>query len=360
MPTLRSYISHHHGVALSDPRYLPVYLALATLATVFLSVTGWLVLIFTVFAQFNLQTMAVVNEILAICGLGIILDFHRNKNLNRLLWATVALAITIVSTVAWFLGPIVSTVVWLFDIPPLAIFLLGLRRGSIAMVITFVSTGLALTFGVWQPIVGDEVSILTGHTISVFGASLMLILILVFYDTSRHAMQRELGRMNQDLEVSSITDRLTGLFNRGKLDQALALELARSARSAQPLSIILMDLDYFKQINDEFGHSVGDDVLVQVAELLYQISRDIDIVGRWGGEEFMLICTNTTLEDAVALAERLRGLVASCAFPIVGHKTASMGVSSYRAGDDIRSLLVRADKALYRTKDAGRNQVLSE
>ena len=166
--------------------------------------------------------------------------------------------------------------------------------------------------------------------------------------------------MNQDLEVSSITDRLTGLFNRGKLDQALALELARSARSAQPLSIILMDLDYFKQINDEFGHSVGDDVLVQVAELLYQISRDIDIVGRWGGEEFMLICTNTTLEDAVALAERLRGLVASCAFPIVGHKTASMGVSSYRAGDDIRSLLVRADKALYRAKDAGRNQVLSE
>lgn len=360
MRPLRRYITRHHGIALSDPRYLRIYLALATLVTTFVSVSTWLVLIFTVFAQFKLQQLGIINQLLAFGGIGIFLDFHRNHNMARLLWATVALAIAIVSAVAWFLGPIVSTVVWLFDIPPLAIFLLGLRSGSIAMGITFMSTGLALKFGVWQPIVGDEVAIMIGHTLNVLGATLMLVLILNFYDSSRRAMQQELGRTNRELEVSSITDRLTGLFNRGKLDQALALELSRSDRNARPLSVILMDLDLFKQINDEFGHSVGDDVLQKVADILRQVGRDIDIVGRWGGEEFMLICTDTTLEGAIALAERLRAMVASYVFPEVGHKTASMGVSSYRVGDNSRSLLVRADNALYRAKDAGRNQVQSE
>lgn len=357
---IQRYIQLHHGIAPSDPRFLQIYLALGTLAAIFVSVTVWLVLIFTVFAQFKMHQLGVLNQLLAFVGIGIMVDFHQHKHLARLLVCTVVLGITIVTAVAWFLGPIVSGVVWLFDIPALAIFLLGLRWGIFAIGAAFLSVGLAFKWGAAPPFVADEVSIMVGHAINVLGATLILVLQLNFYDASRRAMQLALGKMNGELEVSSTTDRLTGLFNRGKLDNALAFELARSVRSAQPLSVILMDLDHFKQVNDAFGHSVGDDVLVDVAALLRQVGRDIDVVGRWGGEEFLLICTNTTQDGALALAERLRGLIDSHTFPTAGHITASLGVSSLRWGDDIRSLLVRADKALYRAKDTGRNQVQPE
>lgn len=360
MRTLQNYITHHHRFALSDPRYLPVYLALATLVTIFASTTGWLVLIFTIFSQFNLYRLGFINEFLTLAGIGIFFDFHRNQNLTRLLYGTMLIAIAVIVSTAWFLGPIVPTVAWLFDIPALAIFLLGTRRGLMAIVIFFVCVGLALKFGDAQPIVADSVTTMVAYFINVMGATLILVLQLSFYDASRRAMQEALRNKNRELEVLSTTDRLTGLFNRSKLDQAFAFELVGSARNAQSLSIILVDLDHFKRVNDEFGHSVGDDVLVSMAALLRQVSRDTDILGRWGGEEFLLICTDTSLAGALMLAERLRSLIAGFNFPQVGSKTASFGVSCYRDGDDARSMLIRADVALYRAKECGRNQVQAE
>ncbi|MGB0696091.1 MAG: diguanylate cyclase [Rhodospirillaceae bacterium] len=160
------------------------------------------------------------------------------------------------------------------------------------------------------------------------------------------------------IEKISVSDRLTDLFNRVKLDAELAKERERAIRSNNsPLSVILLDLDHFKSVNDTFGHLVGDKVLVELAKILKRHKRSIDIVGRWGGEEFLIICPNTDLNGALTMAEKMRAKISDYNFNTVGQKTASFGVSSLYEDEEIETLLDRADKALYLAKKNGRNQV---
>ena len=171
--------------------------------------------------------------------------------------------------------------------------------------------------------------------------------------------QTQLMEKNQELERLSATDRLTGLANRLRLDKALEHDLALSARKGIALSIIMLDVDHFKSINDTYGHQAGDRVLVAVAEVLARSIRKADLLGRWGGEEFLLIC-NDTKEEAIRLAEKLRVALQSHAVLPVGTITASFGVSTYRSADTSQTLIARADAALYRAKATGRNQVSVE
>ena len=171
--------------------------------------------------------------------------------------------------------------------------------------------------------------------------------------------QTLLMEKNQELEHLSATDSLTGLSNRLRLDRALEHDLARCARKPFPLSIIMLDVDRFKAINDTHGHQMGDRVLVAVARVLESNIRKADLLGRWGGEEFLLVCSGT-LDDAIALAEKLRLALQRHAVPRVGAVTASFGVSSYRLGDTSQTLIGRADAALYMAKATGRNQVSVE
>lgn len=153
------------------------------------------------------------------------------------------------------------------------------------------------------------------------------------------------------------TDKLTGLFNRQKLDVKLEMEFLRARRSGAPLSVIILDLDHFKNVNDTWGHQVGDQVLVCTAQLLTARLRQTDCAGRWGGEEFMVICPDTDLEGARALAETLRQAIAAQIFPTAGHQTASFGVACCTVGDQVKTLVSRADQALYEAKHLGRNRV---
>lgn len=167
----------------------------------------------------------------------------------------------------------------------------------------------------------------------------------------------ELLEKNQQLLQLAVTDSLTGLYNRLKLDQVLTDELKRSRRYGSAFAIILLDVDHFKTVNDSFGHAVGDQVLVEIGRLLTQGTRSVDVVGRWGGEEFLVICCDTEFKGAVALAEKLRQAIAEHAFAVVGQKTASFGVSAIRSGDTIPVVMARTDSALYRSKSRGRNRV---
>lgn len=169
--------------------------------------------------------------------------------------------------------------------------------------------------------------------------------------------QAQLVEQNQQLERLAISDPLTGLYNRLRLDQVLLEELARRQRSAANLSVILLDLDHFKAVNDNHGHQAGDQVLATVALLLKDGSRQLDVVGRWGGEEFLVVCRESDLTGAAVLAEKLRSLIAGHTFPVGGHRTASFGVATLRDQEDIGTLLARADAALYRAKSNGRNRV---
>jgi len=171
------------------------------------------------------------------------------------------------------------------------------------------------------------------------------------------AITRELEEANQELVKVSITDKLTGIFNRLKLDQVISDEIARSERYHSPFSIILVDIDHFKSVNDTYGHLTGDKVIVKIAELLSLHSRQNDIVGRWGGEEFVVVLPGSSLQSATQVAEKLREAIADTQFPEVGRKTASFGLASYLEKDNPASLISRADKALYMSKNNGRNRV---
>jgi diguanylate cyclase (GGDEF)-like protein/PAS domain S-box-containing protein len=167
-------------------------------------------------------------------------------------------------------------------------------------------------------------------------------------------------RMERQFMALSVTDRLTGLANRLKLDEVLDYEILRSRRSKASFSLILLDIDHFKEINDNYGHQQGDLALVELAEILRSALRSSDTVGRWGGEEFMLILPDTEAAEAVVAAEKLRSSIESRRFSRITRLTCTFGVASFREKDSFDSIVNRADQALYAGKDGGRNCVRSE
>jgi diguanylate cyclase (GGDEF)-like protein len=171
---------------------------------------------------------------------------------------------------------------------------------------------------------------------------------------------RRLQQLNAQLRTLSQTDALTGLLNRHGLEGSFALDVERAQRFGRPLSVLMFDIDHFKRINDSQGHLMGDKVLAELGRLMQSLVRQVDTVCRWGGEEFVVICHETSAEQAVQQAERLLQQVRTHAFPHQGPLTVSAGVATVRAGDSVDSLLARADEALYRAKRGGRDRVCAE
>ncbi|MDB5992886.1 MAG: diguanylate cyclase [Pseudomonas sp.] len=175
---------------------------------------------------------------------------------------------------------------------------------------------------------------------------------------------RELSRVNQQLQLQleenrklAETDALTATANRYRLSKCLPQEVERAQRFRQPLSLIAMDIDDFKKINDHYGHALGDAALVQVVESVKRCVRDGDLLARWGGDEFVMVLPNTLLADARALAETIRQSLAS--LPPVGdfQLTLSFGVVQRFEEEHQTGLLARADQALYRSKFAGKDGI---
>ena len=162
------------------------------------------------------------------------------------------------------------------------------------------------------------------------------------------------------IEELSVTDRLTQLYNRLKLDEIFAMKLASAGRYNTPFSVMIIDIDHFKEVNDTWGHQAGDDILREFAAIIKNNIRETDIAGRWGGEEFLILSSGADIDVATGLAEKLREKIASFTFSFAGHKTASFGVSSYHPGDDEKTIVKRADDALYRAKEDGRNCIRTE
>ncbi len=172
---------------------------------------------------------------------------------------------------------------------------------------------------------------------------------------------RELSRKNRELSVLSTTDNLTGLSNRLHIETMLDKELVRQAEYGYCFSVIILDVDHFKKINDQYGHLLGDTVLQRIARILEINTRPTDMIGRWGGEEFMILLPETAGDLAYRLAEKLRTAIAAEQFEEVDHVTASIGlVESVEAGQSARELVLKADSALYRAKESGRNRVVAE
>jgi diguanylate cyclase (GGDEF)-like protein/PAS domain S-box-containing protein len=163
----------------------------------------------------------------------------------------------------------------------------------------------------------------------------------------------------KNIETLSFTDALTGLANRRLLDNELEKTFALALRHNRPMSILLLDLDNFKKINDTYGHLIGDDVIKHVSKTLLTNSRKSDTTGRWGGEEFLIICPETTIDGAVTFAELLRNKIYRSKLSGLPRQTCSFGVAQWQNGESIDDLLERADRGLYQAKEKGRNCVVS-
>ncbi|EDZ63756.1 diguanylate cyclase (GGDEF domain) [Sulfurimonas gotlandica GD1] len=157
----------------------------------------------------------------------------------------------------------------------------------------------------------------------------------------------------------SLTDPLTGVYNRSKAEDVMSHEINLAKLYGQPLSLIMLDIDHFKEINDTLGHAVGDEVLVEFIKVINNNSRSNDIVIRNGGDEFLIICPNTEAKDAALHAENIRSLIESNNYKKDYNVTSSIGVTSYQTGDTKEAIFKRVDKALYIAKEKGRNCVVS-
>lgn len=160
----------------------------------------------------------------------------------------------------------------------------------------------------------------------------------------------------KELEKIAAIDILTGIYNRRMVNEFIKIEVEAHKRHSYGLSVIMIDIDHFKDVNDTYGHQVGDIVLSQTAKLIMENSRKSDIQGRFGGEEFIIICPQSTSESAFVLAEKIRIAIERFSFKHVGHKTISLGIASLEDNDDVESLIKKADTALYQAKNSGRNK----
>ncbi|WP_130536713.1 diguanylate cyclase [Thiomicrorhabdus indica] len=194
---------------------------------------------------------------------------------------------------------------------------------------------------------------------------LFIVLLTSYYNLRLKRINRDLKETQQQLEETnrslsglSVTDHLTGVYNRKHLDKVITQEIERAHRYGQKFSIILMDLDYFKQVNDTHGHLIGDEVLITFSAWVNTVIRSSDTFGRWGGEEFLIICPNTTNDQAYHLAEKICSEVQLQSFPKSINQTVSIGISEFIKGQNAEQVLEHVDHALYRAKQNGRNRVV--
>ncbi len=250
-----------------------------------------------------------------------------------------------------------SSLLWITLYPPVVILGTGLRCGSIAFAIFY----LLLLLLFLTPL---EVFLSVPVSTAIRSRLLLTLLgsyaFVVCIEYVRHRTNLALQCAVLRLEQTSLTDALTGLGNRRDFDKFLAWSMAKTRRKDETFALALMDIDHFKKVNDTYGHEIGDQVLQHISNHVGTQIRTADRLFRWGGEEFSLIMPNTSLEEAMAGAERIRSHIEKTPFVLGQEKiyiTISIGVYAGSESADAKKPLTIADQCLYRAKSTGRNKV---
>lgn len=243
------------------------------------------------------------------------------------------------------------SLLWVTILPPLAFFILGPKAGTIVTSLVFAYCSWFLYGLLGQGLPGN---LSLGALFNFVEVAVAQIFLFRYYETSRRDAYEQLHR-------TAITDPLTRCFNRLHLDNSLNEVLNEARRTAKAISILLLDVDHFKRINDEYGHIVGDKVLIAISQVLQEQTREEDLVGRWGGEEFLIICPDAGVDQAAYIAERILQKLNSQTLWENITATVSIGIAtSPHAGNFLSAEAMSqiADRNLYRAKEAGRNRVL--
>ncbi|WP_242674404.1 GGDEF domain-containing protein [Marinobacter halodurans] len=302
-----------------------------------------------------MATLTIVGVLLLLNGLVYLI--LRQETLHRRTFIIIIAALFIyVATAALEDG---SAIIWLFAYPPIIFYISTLRVGVLTC-----AFGLTALIGLFSPL-GDR---LFGTPYS-DSFRLMMINVLAFemiscyiLDLSRRRSKASLLTLAGEYEYAAKHDTMTGLTNRREGLIRLEGEYQRYLRNGKPFSVILLDIDLFKGVNDNYGHQTGDKLIIKVADKLKDGCRRIDIVSRWGGEEFLAILPETGINEAMRIAERIRQTIAASPVTFDGQvirATISAGVAGIHGVEPPSRLLQRADEALYTAKASGRNRVCS-
>lgn len=302
---------------------------------------------------FNDLDLALMDAIGAGMAGGLLYLLKKRYLIELVSWLFVVMIGLLISTFLLLAAGNNNGYLWTALFPPFAFFLLGKNKGLWVTVLFF----SVFMFQLYTTIFINKAPHLSLgaflNTLEVFVISLLL---YRFYEKTRTEANQLLHEQSVRLEKMAKTDKLTQLFNRQYLDSTL-FSLYKKRRSL-PISVLLLDVDLFKAINDEYGHLFGDEVLIKLAKRLAESVRDYDVVGRWGGEEFLIIAPNTSQLDALGLAERIRRQLNMQVNESVT-TSVSIGVSSTDRVKSPEELISQADRALYQAKSNGRNQVRS-
>jgi diguanylate cyclase (GGDEF)-like protein len=240
-----------------------------------------------------------------------------------------------------------------------------LRTAVLSWLIAFIGVGIVLTFPVHPSMGLVDPSRLEMMLLCLSFALIALRTMLLGYYGSAmrmrlYKMNAALGRAKHDAEKLAASDPLTGALSRRAILPLIERSLRRSIRTGVPASVAMIDLDWFKSINDRFGHLAGDQVLRRVVERIRDCSRETDVIGRYGGEEFILLLPGADPHAGARLVERVRGAISTAEWSDIGpdlEVSVSCGIASIRPTDTLDDLLARADQALYEAKRGGRNQL---
>ncbi|MFC0445643.1 diguanylate cyclase [Pseudidiomarina halophila] len=298
---------------------------------------------------FNSYDTALFNYVSFIVALFLLFYFKDPSRLKLTSWLACAAVIFNVMVFIHIARGQNYSVLWIMIIPPIVFFLLGRKMGA------WITGSLFLYVIGFMAVVIQHTEMRTlgfGALLNIIEVCIALWFLFRFYEGSRESAYRA-------LEIQSITDKLTGLYNRIKLDSVVAEQHRQlAAGQLNHSSVVIADIDNFKEINDRLGHIQGDKVLQQAARLLRSFTRDDGIVGRWGGEEFMLILPDYSVDQAKHYSELLRRYIADNDAAFGQTLTMSFGVAELHAEASFEHTFIKADRALYQAKQAGRNCVM--
>ncbi len=345
---LNRFLTNNHRYQKDDPDYGKAYLLNAVLSSmvIFCMVFAILNIVKTKYPMFIFCHL-----LISVLSVVVIIFFHKTDKLHLCSIFAVILTTFLMASFTYLVKNDHFGLFWFSVYPPFVYFILGRKKGRIA---TF-SLGIAILLYIifshknWEPAAFDYISI-----INIAGASISLVLLIVFYEKSKMQAEESLVSKNKQLYVMSITDRLTNLYNRYKLDETLNEYINPEKNCEQHISIIIADIDQFKSVNDTFGHLTGDKVLIDVSNILLSSVRDQDIVGRWGGEEFLIICPNTDYMDIIRIAEKIAHNISLYRFGNGNSISLSFGIATCRKDETVDDLLQRADQYMYLSKEEHR------
>jgi len=335
-------------------------------ANAFLSITGimcFIAVFLNIWLSYSI-IVAILDAIACVIAVVTLIDLHRTHTIERANIVGTGNLFFLLTAFVYVSQANEFSLIWTIFFPIFTIPLIGHRKGLIISTIYYCILFLMAYYGIGS---WDNGNWSQNSFIRFFLSSTVLTYLVYSYEAAFYHSDLELQRVHEkevkyieELHRLSVTDPLTGLYNRRRMNEVMVEYINNAKRYQDSFSLILFDIDDFKHINDHYGHNTGDQVLIKIAEITKDTLRKTDYVGRWGGEEFLILLPKSVNEDAAQIAEKLRREIQNIIFPEAFNVTCSFGLAEYNDQLELDAIVNKADKALYHAKNSGKNCVCSD